>query len=101
MTINLGPVGGTFGTEPGPDGGLGYNPRVMKRDLGPAMNQRYCNYTTVLSKFLSFLLFLSVLAFFFLVPIVGRGAQPLFGLADKEKGKGSWRKEYKEEENEI
>lgn len=53
MTINLGPVGGTFGTEPGPDGGLGYNPRILKRDLGPAMNQRYCNHTTVLSEFLS------------------------------------------------
>lgn len=57
MTINLGPVGGTFGTEPGPDGGLGYNPRVLKRDLGPAMNQRYCNHTTVLSKFLFFSFF--------------------------------------------
>lgn len=51
MTVNLGPVDGTFGTEPGPDGGLGFNPRVLKRDLGPAMNQRYCNYTTVLSEY--------------------------------------------------
>lgn len=51
MTVNLGPVGGTFGTAPGPDGGLGYNPRVLKRDVGPAMNQRYCNYTTVLSEY--------------------------------------------------
>lgn len=51
MTINLGPVGGTSGSEPGPDGGLGYNPRVLMRDLGPAMNKRYCNYTTVFGTF--------------------------------------------------
>ncbi|CAH0045811.1 unnamed protein product [Clonostachys solani] len=50
MTINLGPVGGLEGTAPGPDGGLGYNPRRLKRDVGPAMNTRYANYTTVLSK---------------------------------------------------
>lgn len=50
MTINLGPFGGTFGTEPGPDGGLGYNPRGLKRDVGPGINERYCNYTTVLGK---------------------------------------------------
>lgn len=37
MTINLGPFGGTFGTEPGPDGGLGYNPRRLKRDVGPGV----------------------------------------------------------------
>ena len=54
MTINLGPVGGLEGTAPGPDGGLGYNPRGLKRDLGPAMNMRYANYTTVLSKFAMF-----------------------------------------------
>ena len=50
LTINLGPFGGTFGTEPGPDGGLGYNPRGLKRDVGPGVNERYCNYTTVLGK---------------------------------------------------
>lgn len=50
MTVNLGPVGGLQGTSPGPDGGLGYNPRRLKRDVGPAMNQRYANYTTVLSE---------------------------------------------------
>lgn len=49
MTINLGPFGGLEGTEPGPDGGLGYNPRGLKRDVGPAMNTRYANYTTVLN----------------------------------------------------
>lgn len=50
LTINLGPFGGTFGTEPGPDGGLGYNPRGLKRDVGPGINERYCNYTTVHGK---------------------------------------------------
>ncbi|KAH0429210.1 tyrosinase central domain containing protein [Colletotrichum camelliae] len=49
MTVNLGPVGGLEGTAAGPDGGLGYNPRGLKRDVGPAMNQRYANYTTVLN----------------------------------------------------
>ncbi|KAK1541032.1 hypothetical protein CPAR01_07021 [Colletotrichum paranaense] len=49
MSVNLGPVGGLEGTAPGPDGGLGYNPRGLKRDVGPAMNQRYANYTTVLN----------------------------------------------------
>jgi tyrosinase len=48
MTVNLGPVGGLRDTAPGPLGGLGYNPRGLKRDLGPAMNTRYANYTTVL-----------------------------------------------------
>lgn len=51
MTVNLGPVGGLNGTAPGPDGGLGYNPRGLKRDLGPAMNTRYANYSTVFSTF--------------------------------------------------
>ncbi|KEY67777.1 hypothetical protein S7711_04095 [Stachybotrys chartarum IBT 7711] len=49
MTVNLGPVGGLEGTEPGPDGGLGYNPRGLRRDIGPAMNMRYANYSTVLN----------------------------------------------------
>ncbi|KAH6664819.1 hypothetical protein F5X68DRAFT_237253 [Plectosphaerella plurivora] len=49
MTVNLGPFGGLEDTEPGPEGGLGYNPRGLKRDLGPAMNTRYANYTTVLN----------------------------------------------------
>lgn len=48
MTVNLGPVGGTLTSVPGPDGGLGYNPRRLKRDLGPAMNMRYAKYSTVL-----------------------------------------------------
>lgn len=50
MTVNLGPVGGLVGTDAGPDGGLGYNPRGLKRDVGPALNTRYANYTTVLGK---------------------------------------------------
>ena len=50
MTVNLGPVGGVEGTAPGVDGGLGYNPRGMKRDVGPAMNMRYANYSTVFSQ---------------------------------------------------
>ncbi|KAK4182224.1 putative tyrosinase [Podospora australis] len=49
MSVNLGPVGGLEDTAPGPLGGLGYNPRRLKRDLGAAMNMRYANYTTVLS----------------------------------------------------
>ncbi|KAL2165018.1 hypothetical protein VTH06DRAFT_314 [Thermothelomyces fergusii] len=48
MTVNLGPVGGLADTAPGPQGGLGYNPRGLRRDLGGAMNTRYANYTTVL-----------------------------------------------------
>lgn len=47
MTVNLGPVGGLNNTAPGPDGGLGYNPRPLKRDVGPALNERYANYSTV------------------------------------------------------
>jgi tyrosinase len=50
MSVNLGPVGGLNGTASGPDGGLGYNPRRLKRDVGPAVNMRYANYSTVLSK---------------------------------------------------
>ncbi|GAB7328380.1 hypothetical protein MBLNU13_g00362t2 [Cladosporium sp. NU13] len=48
MSVNLGPVGGLDGVAPGPDGGLGYNPRGLKRDVGPAVNMRYANYSTVL-----------------------------------------------------
>ncbi|KAH8888541.1 Di-copper centre-containing protein [Thozetella sp. PMI_491] len=47
MTVTLGPVGGLKDTPAGPDGGLGSNPRTLKRDLGGAMNTRYANYTTV------------------------------------------------------
>lgn len=49
LTVNLGPVDGVEGTAPGPDGGLGFNPRTMTRDLGGVMNMQYANYTIVLS----------------------------------------------------
>lgn len=49
MTVTLGPVGGLNNTAPGPDGGLGFNPRPLKRDVGPALNERYANHTTVFS----------------------------------------------------
>jgi len=54
MTINLGPVAPLPGTAPGPDGGLGYNPRRLKRDVGPAIIQRYANYTTILGTLASY-----------------------------------------------
>ena len=50
LSVNLGPVGGLDGVATGPDGGLGYNPRRLKRDVGPAVNMRYANYSTVLSE---------------------------------------------------
>ncbi|KAE8454501.1 hypothetical protein EG329_000124 [Mollisiaceae sp. DMI_Dod_QoI] len=47
MTVNLGPK--ALGWSPaGPDGGLGYNPRCLKRDIGPAIAMKYTNYTVVL-----------------------------------------------------
>ncbi|EFW99211.1 tyrosinase [Grosmannia clavigera kw1407] len=48
LTVNLGPVGGVKGMVPGPDGGLGYNPRTLTRDIASVMNMEYANYTTVL-----------------------------------------------------
>ncbi len=50
MTVNLGPVQPLPGTDTGPDGGLGYNPRLLKRDVGPANIQRYANYSTILGR---------------------------------------------------
>ena len=52
MSVNLGPVGGVEGTKVGPEGGLGYNPRRLKRDVGPGANMRYANYTTVAGEML-------------------------------------------------
>jgi tyrosinase len=49
MKVNLGPVG-LADSVPGPEGGLGYNPRCLKRDVGPAQTQRYCNAGTILRK---------------------------------------------------
>lgn len=46
-TVNLGPLGLTT-KPPGPNGGLGYNPRCLSRDVGPALNQRYANASSVL-----------------------------------------------------
>lgn len=50
MTVNLGPIGLPNSTV-GPDGGRGYNPRCLKRDVGPYCSLKYCNYTRVYSKF--------------------------------------------------
>lgn len=47
MTVNLGPIALPNITV-GPDGGLGYNPRCLKRDVGPAVATKYTNYTAVL-----------------------------------------------------
>ncbi|KAI6368832.1 hypothetical protein MCOR25_004574 [Pyricularia grisea] len=48
MTITLGPVALT-NVPPGPMGGLGDNPRPLKRDVGPDVNMRFANYSTVLN----------------------------------------------------
>lgn len=46
MSVNLGPK--ALGYEPaGPDDGLGYNPRCLKRDVGPAVAMKYTNYTVI------------------------------------------------------
>ncbi|KUJ20503.1 Di-copper centre-containing protein [Mollisia scopiformis] len=56
MTVNLGPIGAAGGliingTETnvpeGPDGGFGYNPRCLKRDVGPFCLEKYNNYTRI------------------------------------------------------
>jgi tyrosinase len=49
MTVNLGPVIPLDGTAPGTLGGLGWNPRGLKRDIGSALITRYANYTTILN----------------------------------------------------
>ncbi|TLS30417.1 hypothetical protein PpBr36_02328 [Pyricularia pennisetigena] len=48
-TILLGPVGTIEGVPAGPNNGLGENPRSWKRDVGPGVNMRFANYTTVLN----------------------------------------------------
>ncbi|EJT69611.1 hypothetical protein GGTG_13227 [Gaeumannomyces tritici R3-111a-1] len=47
-TILLGPVQPDPPATVGPNGGLGVNPRPWVRDVGPAVNLRYANYTTLL-----------------------------------------------------
>ncbi|KAM0715186.1 hypothetical protein Q7P37_009651 [Cladosporium fusiforme] len=49
MTVNLGPFIKLNGSPPGIDGGMGYNPRGLRRDVGPAINERYCNESIVLT----------------------------------------------------
>ncbi|KAK8112900.1 hypothetical protein PG984_013426 [Apiospora sp. TS-2023a] len=49
MTVNLGPIAlAANNSPPNPQAdGLGYNPRPLKRDVGPAVNERFANWTTV------------------------------------------------------
>ena len=49
MQVNLGPVALPNATA-GPDGGLGYNPRCLKRDVGPGVALKFTNYTAVQRK---------------------------------------------------
>ena len=49
-TVNLGPIG-VQDVPVGPDGGLGHNPRCMKRDIGPGVATTFCNWNSVLRKF--------------------------------------------------
>jgi len=49
MKVNLGPIG-SVSEPPGPLGGIGYNPRCLKRDVGPYPSQKWNNYTRILSK---------------------------------------------------
>jgi tyrosinase len=46
--VNLGPLGNP-NAAPGPDGGLGYNPRCLKRDINPTTAQRFNNLTDILN----------------------------------------------------
>jgi len=46
MTVNLGPVSEPNSIEGG-DGGLDYNPRCLKRDVGPSTATRFTNLTAV------------------------------------------------------
>lgn len=47
--VNLGPIG-VQDVPPGPDFGLGHNPRCLVRDIGPAVAIKYTNWTAVASK---------------------------------------------------
>ena len=48
-TVLLGPAQPIGDTPVGPMGGLGENPRPFRRDVGPGVNMRFANYTTVLN----------------------------------------------------
>lgn len=54
MTVNLGPISlAANNSPPNPQAdGLGYNPRPLKRDVGPAVNERFANWTTVWGEYL-------------------------------------------------
>ncbi|TAQ86703.1 hypothetical protein B7494_g4970 [Chlorociboria aeruginascens] len=47
--VNLGPIAMDDGSTVGPDGGLGYNPRCMTRDVGPGVAMKYTNWTAVMA----------------------------------------------------
>lgn len=51
QSVNLGPVslgiGGSVTAEVGPQNGLGYNPRCLKRDVNPSVALQYTNITAV------------------------------------------------------
>jgi tyrosinase len=50
MSVNLGPTG----MQPvGPSNGLGYNPRCLKRDVGPVVATQNTNYTSGLGEFMA------------------------------------------------
>jgi hypothetical protein len=51
MSVNLGPVS-LSGSATGPLGGLGYNPRCLKRDVGPGVAAKYTNANLVTSTLL-------------------------------------------------
>lgn len=50
MVVNLGPVALSGNDTVGPDGGLGWNPRCLKRDVGPGVATKYTNATAVARK---------------------------------------------------
>lgn len=54
--VNLGPVSLSGNTTVGPDGGLGWNPRCLKRDLNPKVATKYTNTTAVTREFQFYLL---------------------------------------------
>lgn len=50
MSIHLGPGPGSLpGSAVGPSNGLGYNPRCLKRDVGPSVPTNYNMYVDVMN----------------------------------------------------